>query len=203
MGKIDFPHDSPQYLLWEQQQKQASYSDSKRMKWHPVRIRWRISIYLKSPGAYKQLRNSGLLKLPHKKALSKYPNYTEPKCGINMDVVKHLVTETKECSYLKRTEGILFDEIKIKSGLVYSKQTGSSVGFCDMRDINNDLEDSKNRIENKKEDKSVSKYVLTFMVRGVFTSLSYPFAYCAGQGSSSDQLYPCVSESVRVLEGSI
>ena len=203
MEKIDFPHDSPQYLLWEQQQKQASYSDSKRMKWYPVMIRWCISIYLKSPGAYKQLRNSGLLKLPHKKALSKYPNFTEPKCGINIDVVKHLVTETKEYSNLKRIARILFDEIKIKSGLVYSKQTGSTVWFCDMRDINKDLEDSKNRIENKEEDKSMSKYVLTFMVRGVFTSLSYPFAYYAGQGSSSDQLYPCVWESVRVLEGSI
>ena len=36
MGKMDFPHDSPQYVLWEQQQKQASYRDSKSMKWHPV-----------------------------------------------------------------------------------------------------------------------------------------------------------------------
>ena len=72
-----------------------------------------------------------------------------------------------------------------------------------MRDINNDLEDSKTRIENKEEDKSMSKYVLTFMVRGFFTSLSYPFACYAGHRSSSDQLYPCVRETVRVLEGSI
>ena len=67
MEKTDFSHDSPQYLLWEQQQKQASYSDSKSMKWHPVMIRWCISIYLKSPSAYEQLRNSGFLKLPNKK----------------------------------------------------------------------------------------------------------------------------------------
>ena len=121
MEKIDFPRDSPQYLLWEQQQKQASCSGSKRMKWHPVMIRWCIYIYLNSPGAYKQPRNSGLIKLPHKKVLSKYPNYTEPKCGINIDVAKHLVTETKEYSNLKRISEILFDVIKIKSGLVYSK----------------------------------------------------------------------------------
>ena len=69
-----------------------------------------------------------------------------------------------------------------------------------MGDMNNELEDFKNRIENKEEDKSMSTYVLTFMVRGVFTSLAYPFAYYAGQEISSDQLYPCVWESVSVLE---
>ena len=46
----------------------------------------------------------------------------------------------------------------------------------------------------------MSTYFLIFMVRGVFTSLVYPFVYYAGQGFSSDQLYPCVWESVRVLE---
>ena len=95
MEKMDFPHDSPQYLLWEQQQQQASYSDSKSIKRHPVMIRWCISIYLKSPGAYEQFRNSGFLKFPHKKTPSKYANYTEPKCGINIDVVKHLVTDKR------------------------------------------------------------------------------------------------------------
>ena len=68
--------------------------------------------------------------------------------------------------------GILIDEVKIKSGLVYSKQTGSIVGFCDMGDMNNELEDFKNRIENEEEDKSMSTYVLKVIVRGVFTSLA-------------------------------
>ena len=38
------------------------------------------------------------------------------------------------------------------------------------------------------------------MVRGVFTSLTYPFVYHTVQGFSSNQLYPCVWESVRALE---
>ena len=35
------------------------------------------------------------LKLAHKKTLSKYTNCTEPKYGINIDIVKDLVTKTK------------------------------------------------------------------------------------------------------------
>ena len=69
-----------------------------------------------------------------------------------------------------------------------------------MGDINNELEDFKNQSENKAEDKSMSMHVLTFMVRAVFTSLAYLFAYYADQGFSSDQLYPCVWESACVLE---
>ena len=129
------------------------------------------------------------MKLPHKIILSTYANCTEPICGININVFKHLVTETKEYSNLQHIVGILLGEIKIKSGLVYSKQTGSIVGFCNMGDMNNELENFKNQIENKEEDKSISTYVLAFMVRGVFTSLAYPFPYYAGQGFYSDQLY--------------
>ena len=44
MGKMDFPDDSLQYLVWEQQQKQALYSCSKTMKWHPVMIMWCIPL---------------------------------------------------------------------------------------------------------------------------------------------------------------
>ena len=44
-----FDENSPQYMLWEEQKKQASYKTSKSMRWHPVFIRWRLAIYLKSP----------------------------------------------------------------------------------------------------------------------------------------------------------
>ena len=198
--KIEFPKDSPQYLLWEQQCKQSAYKDNKSMKWHPVMIRWCISIYLKSPGAYEQLRNSGFLKFPHKKTLLQYTNYTEPKCGINIDVIKNLLKEIDSYSDLQQNVGLIFDEIKIKSGLVYSRQTNQIVGFCDMGDMNNELDDFKRHVEKGTEEKSLSSYVLTFMVRGIFTSLAYPFAYYAGQGFTSDQLYPCVWECVRALE---
>ena len=40
----DFDPESPQYLLWEEQKKQASYKSTKSMRWHPVMIRWCLSI---------------------------------------------------------------------------------------------------------------------------------------------------------------
>ena len=53
-----FAKDSPQFLLWEQQKLQSSLKSIKAMSWHPVIIRWCLSIYLKSPSTYKHLRTS-------------------------------------------------------------------------------------------------------------------------------------------------
>ena len=61
-------------------------------------LRWCISIFLKSPSAYEHLRNYGFLALPHKNTLKKYTNFTEPCCGTNTDVIKHLLEEIKEYS---------------------------------------------------------------------------------------------------------
>ena len=114
----NFDPESAQYLLWEEQKKQAALSNKKSMRWHPVMIRWCISIFLKSPGTYELLRNSGFLKLPSRKKLQKYTNFTDPKCGFNPDVFQSLL---KEAQKFKENQhiGIVHDEMKIKSGLVF------------------------------------------------------------------------------------
>lgn len=45
-----FGEDTPQSLLWEEQKKMASLKCKNQMRWHPLMIRWCLSIYLKSPG---------------------------------------------------------------------------------------------------------------------------------------------------------
>ena len=45
-----FEENSAMALLWEQQKNASSYKKATSMKWHPVIIRWCLSIYLKSPG---------------------------------------------------------------------------------------------------------------------------------------------------------
>ena len=40
--------DSPKHLLWELQKKLYQLKKKTSMRWHPVTIRWRLRIYLKS-----------------------------------------------------------------------------------------------------------------------------------------------------------
>ena len=53
--KCTFKADRLQWLLWQQQKEQAKKKDSSGMKWHPLIIRWCLSICHRSPAAYGQL----------------------------------------------------------------------------------------------------------------------------------------------------
>ena len=90
-----FAEDTPQFLLWQQQKEEASKKDSLGMQWHPLIIRWCLSIYHTSPAAYKQLANRRInfLRLPHVNTLNKYSNFTQPQTGFNPNILKELVVD--------------------------------------------------------------------------------------------------------------
>ena len=77
-----FPEGSAQCLLWEQQLKRLKAKGASGMRWHPTVVRWCISMYIKSPAAYRQLANSGFLYLPSQSTLKSYINFTgiNPRC---------------------------------------------------------------------------------------------------------------------------
>lgn len=49
-SKTPFEEGSVMYLLWSQQKAASSFKQQSSMRWHPVMIRWCLSIYLHSPG---------------------------------------------------------------------------------------------------------------------------------------------------------
>ena len=58
---------------------------------------------------------------------------------------------------------LIFDEMKIKSDLVYSKGTGKLVGLTDMGDINEEFRSFRDRCEGKLvEEMEFAKYVNVF-----------------------------------------
>ena len=92
LDKVECPFDpeTPQFLLWEQQKQQSGLRDSRAMKWHPLILRWALSIYIKSPSTYKHIRSSQFIYLPCKNTLLKYINFTDPGCGFNIDIINRL-----------------------------------------------------------------------------------------------------------------
>lgn len=48
----ELKENSPIKLLLEQQKKASSFTQVKSMKWHPVLVRWSLSIYIRSPGEH-------------------------------------------------------------------------------------------------------------------------------------------------------
>ena len=171
-----------------------------------------MSIYLKSPSTYNYLRTSPFRFLPCKNTLLNYINFTDPGCGFNIDVISRLVqqVECDEINELEKNVSLVFDEMKIKSGLVFSKTTGKLVGFCEMGEINDEIEKFIKAMESQAatekqslepgSDRNIAKYVIVFMVRGIFSNLQYAFGHFASEGFDSDQIFPCALEAIRILE---
>ena len=100
------------------------------MRWHPLIIRWCLSIFYVSPAACKQIasKRNKLLALPHINTLKKYINYTTPKSGFNPDVIEKFVIDSK------------LHKLEPFQGLVYKRSSGKLAGFCEMGEINQEIE---------------------------------------------------------------
>ena len=154
-------------------------------------------------GAYAQLRKSGVLELPHRTTLNQYTSFTSSGVGFNPDIIRRLFDDLK-VSTLQRYEKqtiLLFDEIKTKSGLAYSKSIGCIVGFRELGDINEELNEFERKFQNSSTKfKELATYVICFMARGLMKRFSHPVSYFSSRGFTSDQLFPVTSRAIRILE---
>uniref|UniRef100_A0A7M5VCI7 Transposable element P transposase n=1 Tax=Clytia hemisphaerica TaxID=252671 RepID=A0A7M5VCI7_9CNID len=196
-----FPADTPQGILWEQQQKYASLKDKRGMRWHPLIIRWAISIFLKSPATYRHLKAGAFLNLPSETTLNAYSQFCSTNTGFDVKKIEQLLKEIKidDCKDYEKNVALAFDEMHIKSGLVYDKGSGKLIGFTDLGDINTEIEKFEQQFAGSQE-RPLSTQILCFMVRGIYTHLNYPIGFFGTNGCRSDQIYNCAWEAVRVLE---
>ena len=68
-------------LFWEEQKKNINKGTSNR--YHPMIIRFCLSLASKSASAYDELRTSNVLTLPSRRTLRDYKNAIVPHAGFN------------------------------------------------------------------------------------------------------------------------
>ena len=83
--------------------------------------------------------------------------------------------------------------MKIRSNLVYDKESGELIGFVDLGDP--DVNYSTLQDENE-----LATHALVFFVRELATDLNFNLAYFATTGITSYQLFPLFWEAVSILE---
>ena len=112
-------------LFWKQQIDALLCSNSKQMRWHPLVIRWYLSIKLRSPSIYEY--KSGLLRLPSQRTLRDYTHAIKPSSGFSDEVDEMLMKEARINELEEWQKHVLiFDEKHIKEDLVFDKTTGDS-----------------------------------------------------------------------------
>lgn len=136
------------------------------MRWHPLMIKWCICLRSKSGTTYDALRHSKFVNLPSERTLYDYSHYIKQGVGFQPEIIEHLANELKELGVYtedwKKFVGLLQDEIKIKSDLVYDKHSGELVGFVDLENIGNQLQ-QMGRLTTEK-DNELAKYIIMIIV---------------------------------------
>ena len=165
-------------LFWEQQLKARSLKGKQGMRWHPAIIRWCLYLHHRSSGAYTTLQNSGVISIPSERTLRDYRHFNASTSGFSKDTDLQLLDLVKqEKSDLSKYITLVIDEMYIKEGLLYNKNSGALVGFEDLGDINNIIAQFERQAETEHAlPRPVAKCMLTFMVRGLFTSIKFVYA---------------------------
>lgn len=174
-----FPEGSFARLFWQQQYEAATKKDKRGMRWHSLMVKWCLYLRHKSSGAYELLRDSGCIALPSQRTLRDYTHCVDSTIGYSAQVDQHLATVAKidTCKDYEKCVVLLIDEMYIKEELVYDKHSGSLVGFANLGDINAHLaafEQSLNKDISSVQ--SLATTMMMFMVQGLLSSLSYPYA---------------------------
>ena len=199
VGK-NFEEGTPMRLLWEQQMEFQRVKDPRRMRWHPAMIRWCIALHSKSPAAYKTIRTSKFLCLPHEATLRDYTQFTKATVGINPGSVSRLVEDhdLQKCHDFQKNVALLFDEVKIKSGLVF--KDGQLIGFCNLGSVNDELVRLERAMSDKHGPPEEATLILTIMVRSIFSRMEAVIAHYPSVGFTSYQLYWVIWDAVAVAE---
>ena len=190
-----------QRLFWSQQAKFNNLADKRGMRWHPMLIKWCIYLKSKSTSTYDSLRHSGFIKLPSERLLYDYTHVIKQGVGFKPELVDMLAEEMESKGATEEWQqyvGLLQDEIKVKSELVYDKHSGELIGFIDLDSMSNSLIHMEECI--KEEAKKLATHILVVMVRGISVDLKFPLAHFATNGITSDQLFGILWECVELVE---
>ena len=82
----------------------------------------------------------------------------------------------------------MFDEIKIKSGLVSSKSSDKLIGFTELGNIYQELNQFERTVSEKMVPKRLATHVLCIVARGLDNHINYPIVYFSSCRFDSDQL---------------
>ena len=81
---------------------------------------------------------------------------------------------------------------------MYDKHTGALIGYTDLGEVNNHLFGFERSIDSSSP--APAKSMLTFMVKGLFTNLQFPYVQFSSTKLAGDSLFQLFWEVVKRVE---
>lgn len=148
------------------------------MKWHPLVIRFTLNLKYLSGFAYRAVRQSGMINLPSERMLSDYTHWATPHSGVQLEFIERFKSLLQD--EVQHHCALSMDEMKLKSGLVFNKNTGALAGFVDLGNCNCDIEQAVSGEGGQVESSAgqLAEQAFVFLARAVFKpSLSIPVTH--------------------------
>ena len=148
-------------------------------------IRWCLYLHHKSSGCYATLRNSGVINLPSDRTLRDYRHSSSAKERFSKatDLELFEAIAQQKPRHLAKYVGLTLDEMHVKEGLFFDKHTGALVGYSDLGEI---------IYYSHSTQRPMAKLMLVFMVRGLFTSLKFPYVQFPAASTKGGDIFPLV-----------
>ena len=161
-----YSKDSFHYLFWNEQLKHLKLKNKRQIRWHPMMIRWCLSLKLLSSASYNALRSSNLLILPSERTLRDYTHTFKSKPGFQVEIDQMLceVAKIDTIPEFQRYVCLSCDEVKVKEDLIYDKHSLKLIGFVQLDDVNDHI----TKFADRKDSNPVPKlatHILSFMVK--------------------------------------
>ena len=100
----------------------------------------------------------------------------EPEFSTSTDLQLLELVKQQQPKSLSNYVTVVLDQIYIKKGLVYNKWSGALIGYTDLGEVTNLLDDAEGQAtQDESHLRPLAKCMLVFMIRGLFTSLKFPY----------------------------
>jgi len=156
---LKFPSENAKTLV----KMQIARKKSSTKSWSQKEKQLALSIFYKSPSAYKFLYFSKQINLPCLTSIKRWIGNIKCLPGLNTALFKQLKTKVDSMSSQEKYCTLVFDEMKIKNFLEYNKYLDLVEGYEDLG--------SKGRTN------KFAGQAMVFMIRGLYSSWKLPIAY--------------------------
>lgn len=207
--KVAWQRDSENKLKHD---RRYFYEDQKKCgegyngnRWSPITIRIALSIFSRSPAAYKALKSFNIFKLPSASTLKKRSQVYDNTPGINHNYLCEQQQKYEELKIQTQNKGspipkgdglLIFDEVKVIEKLIWNSKNHKFIGFA--------MEEKEfpllNDISNEVSEPKPTQYILQFFWRDLTSKFDLIGPYFTfGSPVRQDNLLPCILESLRTL----
>ena len=196
------PEGIPEYLpiLIESQLQNCDIKLEKHQRrWHPILISVCLSLYCRSPKAYQDLSNSGLLLLPTKSTLTQYKNTVKQAPGLQNENLQWMQQEAsrKNLTEFGKRGGLILDEMTVQEDLQIQRKDDAweVIGGEDMGPTNNAI----STIVRGQQNVKLATSVVQIIFHG-YTGFRWPVVFYSSTTANTYQLFNIIWHCISELE---